>query len=443
MADLTEMVLGNAVATGEWSRNGRKSRWAAWAKDPSAGIRNATFWNHGGAQNNWEDIEIPSNDTMLMLANELNTIVISYDTSPGYFRLGTGEGSDSRDVFHTQYEHMAAISRLRTLLSNATGENPLPSGMTLTTDPDFSVHGGSSSGGYNCLRTQLMPSGSSRHWLRPQVGRNSYDRLFGHECNILFPNIPQTTLSQFCETVTNDSGDTTYVTNGVHLTGDSVINVTGDTIELLRANRISITVGATTKKFAIAADSGSSPSTITITPPLDFDVPDSTPIVLQHDYESYGARSWASPYLFSYYSDLVWRSDDASGRGYPLKFKRRADIDTLLRADNPRVHEISMMLTGNSGTSIGTSSLTGDRSFLSWYTSGEINPKHIDLHDEMQSMWLAHYLYFTLGNTNVEAFVGSTSTNVNYGDVSVPWNKGRYISYSPADFKTFLQARGW
>lgn len=448
MADLAELTIATACASGEWNRRGSNSKWLAWAKDPSPGKRNVFYWKHGGAETNWEDIEIPALDAMLMIVNELNGVVISFDTSPGYFRNANGEGRNARDVYQTAHENMAAIGHFRTVLGDPNNVI-LPSGIYISRDPDESGMGGSSSGGYDALRTQLAPSGSSRYTRGlASSAEHRFVREYGHECNIIFANIAQTTLSQFHEyivdpAVPDDEGGS-YVTSSTVSAGATSIPISGDTFQLYRANRVVVNVGGTDYTYAVTADSGATPSSISITPQVQVQIPSGTAVVLQrYGVEQYGTKSWAHQYFFPCNSGYVWRSDDSAGDGFPLDLKRRADVDYMLDVTNPRVHEISLFASGATGDTMAKLITTGDYSFLVLYTKGAINPCYINLHDEMQVAWLCHWLYYTAGNTNVEAYLGNATSNPSPNDPLALWNKGRNAGYSAAAFKAFLQSRGW
>jgi hypothetical protein len=443
---LTELTRASAIASGEWNRNGEYCSWIAWAKDPDATERNAVFYTHGGAETNWEDLEL-NNPTYLTLVNELDVVLISYDVSPGWFRLETGEDANSRDVFDKQLEHAAAIAWFRTHLGY-TGNDYLPSGMWITTDPDFSMHAGGSSGGYDALRCQFAPDGSLPYSRSMVVtGDQRFSRSQGHTCNFVFASISQVTLSQFCEYVIDpalDGVDGTYSTNGSTAIGASTIAIDGDTALLYRANRISVNVGGTDYVFAITANYAGGAGSISVFPTSPVIIPDNTPVVFQHpNGEPYGALSWAQQYLFSSACGYIWRSDDSSGDGFPIEIKRQADVDYLFDLTNPRVHEVRVMFNGSSGSDLYTSALSGEKSFLLNWTPGEPNAVHIDLHADFQAFYAAYWLYEVAGNTATQLYVGNTTSNVNPGDPSVPWNKGRNSDFSAAILKAWLQSYGW
>lgn len=514
MPDLIELTRATACYSGEWNRNGEYCRFDVWAKDPDATVRKVDYYGHGGAETNWEDTELNTNANRLMLVNELNAAVIGYDVSPGFFQLESGEDFNSRDVFHKQLEHVAAISRIRTMLSVA---GTLPNGMTVTTNPALSMQSGESSGGYDAMRAQFLPARAIPTSLRRAINPDArFGRDQNHLCNIVLANIAQGPLSQFCEYVTSTSGDTTYLSNGTNSAGATTLVVDGDSAQLYRANRIavsfatfyvssgvasgatlipvsgdaralkrgdwitfvvaattyehqiqddyaggsgsikvqtsiSVTIPASTaigyrQELVVKADHSGSGS-ISVYPSLTLAVPDNTPIVLLHAAagETYGAKSWAQQYLFSSSSDYVWRSDDASGRGFPMDVKRLADVDYLFDLANPRVHQVNLILTGASANSLVTSDLTGERSFLSAanFTPGVPAAHFIDLHSEHQAFWIAYWLRMVAFNMNVALYAGNKVTNANSGDVSVPWNLGTNADFSSAVLKAYLQARGW
>jgi hypothetical protein len=450
MPDVLELSRATAIASGEWSRHGEHCSWIAWAKDPDATVRSAVFFTHGGAETNWEDLELTNNTTYLMLVNELNCVLISYDVSPGFFRIESGEGTSSKDVFEKQLEHAAAIAYLRSILG-LEDNTVLPSGMRITTDPDLSMHAGSSSGAYDALRCQFMPSGSLPN-SRDRVirGEGRFARVHGYECNVVLANITQVSLSQFCEYRVDPllvGVDGTYETNTpatVTAAGSGTIAIDGDTAALYRANRIQYTVASTTYTHAIKVDFAGGAGTVSVFPVVPVNIPDNTPIVFVHaNAETYGELSWAQQYLFSAASGYVWRSDDASGDGFPMDIKVQADVDYMLDLTNPRVYEVSVFFNGADVDSLITSALTGEQSFLNNWTPGVPHYAYIDLHGAHQPFYFAWWLYEVAGNTDVVVYCGDSTVNVNYGDPSVPWNKGRNGDFSPSVLKTYLQARGW
>jgi hypothetical protein len=518
MADVTALTRATAVAQGEHRRGGEFCSWAAWIKDPTAQVYNAAFYTHGGAETNWEDIELGTNDTYLDLINNLHTCLISYDVSPGWFQLEGGESGASRDVFHKMLEHAAAISYFRTQLG--VPNLILPNGAYITRDRKKSLHGGTSSGGYDVLRTQLMPEGTIQV-PRDRIVRGDarFARCFDHYCDDLLLSQPQGPLSQFHEYVVSTSGSTTYqadTSGGANVTGATSIKVKSDAVNALyRANRVSWTfasgylatgtnnigqgtlnvntgsaalkrgdfvvftvasvgyqvqldsdyvggVGAIAllgtlpvtvppgtaisyrQEVALTQDHAAGAGTVTISPSISLTIPDNTAIVLEHPVgEAYGVWSWAQQYLFSKVSGYVWRSDDASGNGFPIDVKRQADVDYMLDLTNQRVYDINAMFIGPAADHLVTSALTGERSFLTRHTPGVVDPTYIDLHSERTSFYLAWWLYTQAQNTNTQLYAGNAASNVNPGDVSVPWNKGRNGSFNPTVFRAYLQARGW
>lgn len=520
MADFVTLTRATATYVGEWSRDGEHCSFAVWCKDGATNPteRTCTFYTHGGAETNWEDIELGTNGVYLMLVNELDSIVVSYDVSPGWFQLEGGEGSASRDVFTKQLEHAAAISYIRTLLSNP--DNGLLGGAWMSADPDDALHAGTSSGGYDVLRCQLMPDGSlpySRD--RVVTGDARFARAASHLCNNVLANIAQGPLSQFHEYVVETSGATTYLVNGLVSTGEVSIPIDGDTVELHRGNRVvvdtatsyvssgtqttntaALAVASETRaiprgcyvvvnlsgtdytalvevnyaggagsivtrdwssgsaisipngtpirirqEFAVEADSGDSPSEIVVGPSVKYPILDNSIVELQqYAPAAFGAKAWAQQYFFSSAAGYVWRSDDSSGNGFPMEIKRQADVDYMLDVSNPRVHELHCVLTGGYGTTLMTTELTGEESFLTRHEPGITDPWYIDLHDECAAnAYLAWWLYTVAGNTNTAFYAGNRRSNINPGDVSVPWNLGRNSDFNPSVLKARLQARGW
>jgi hypothetical protein len=448
MPALTELTRATAIASGRWSREGEHCDWVAWARDPSAGKRKVVFYSHGGAETDWENVDINSNTTYLMLVNDLNTIVISYDTSPGFFRVESGEGTSSKDIFEKQFEHMAAIAYLRRLLGDP-ANGILPSGMWISVEPNESGHGGGSSGAYDVLRAQLTSSDAlGDAWNKAIRGEGRFSRAYGHECNFLVLSIPQVSLSQFHEYYVDPAiagGDTTYLTNTpatVTPIGSSTIALDGDTKALFRGNRIIVNVAGTNYTYAVTADYAGGPGSVSIFPLVKANIPDNTPVVFVHEaVETYGKLGWASQYLFSAASGYVWRSDDPDG--FPMEVKRQADVDLMLDVTNPRVHDIHVIFNGADVFGLITSALVGEQSFLETWDPGFAHPAKIDLHGGHEAFYVAYWLWIVAGNTTGAMYVGSAAVNVNVGDPSVPWNTGLHGAYDSNVAKLFFQNRGW
>lgn len=624
MTIVANYTRSNAIASGEWGRRGEHTSWLAWARPiadagtlPPGFVRPVVFFKHGGAETNWEDLEIlgswstlvtdttiaatgtgftdsgnrfgtlvagdaiqlsgfvdsdinvvyevltvaagvittspapaatesagasvvvqvRNKDAYYTMVNDFFAVLISYDTSPGWARTPNNESSSSRDIFASHFENATAISYFRSIMSAPGGLNPLPDDIYITTDPEFSAHGGSSSGGYDVLRTQLMPDGTLEYGRGNIIsGSARFGRKYGHTCNVLLCNIPQTTLSQFHEQVdVLSGGDSSYTLASAASATATQVSVSGDTAELKRGSRIevrtttflqanglqstsgtslsvkavggnvpatkravylrmdlggnfyrallnvdaaAITSGNTAtyqvrlwttdaggtinpvqsipdntpiqfvQEFALTEDmdtGGSSPYTMYLFPSLKTDLASGSVVVVQHYApEAYGELSWAHQYLFSSTAGWVWRSDDASGNGFPLAEKIPADIDQLLSLDNPRVYEVHPIFSGAEGTSLAQCSLSGDDSFWNMYTPGEINPAYIDLHDQFQAWYVAHWLYSVAENSTVAAYMGSFRSNPLAGaDATVPWNLGRNAAYTATVVSDYLEALNW
>lgn len=243
-----------------------------------------------------------------------------------------------------------------------------------------------------------------------------------------------------------------YTGNGAFSTGVSSINVTGGIGRWFKGNRF--TIAGDSQVYCVTADSASPATSLSIYPTLKVSASGGQALTrVTTAMDKYARQGWCGNYFFPSDSGFVWQDDivlAGSKAVFPWGVKRRADIDRLINAYNPRVKQLNIVLIGATANTLikSTTSLADEFSFLNHapvpygtLAEGSIDAAHNELHGEWQSFLVA-YLLDLMGNTsNVALYAGNSTSNTTVGATN--WNKGRNADFSTAVDKAFLQARGF
>lgn len=313
------------------------------------------------------------------------------------------------------------------LKANATNSAVFGSTYEAQTEPRYYAIYGTSAGAWRSLWGQLVPRGDMADLADAlavtgdPIYKYDYDHTVGH----FFGDTIQCQLTTFSDCLTSTAA--TYTVNGNMAAGASSITITaGNGQTFWRGNRIRFNGAG--QQYAVTADKAGA-GTLTLFPPLVTGVSTGATVdVVATGQEVYGDQSWAMAYVGTKSDGRVWRSDDPSGLGVPMDEKLQASLHYLVRADNPRVGELNIMLYRGAGSCLELVNTTsGVRSFwtLRNQATPTVLPDHTNLHDEADAAFLAHSFYLAGGNSpNVNAYIGDADSNPTGTSTEVPWLKG-------------------
>jgi hypothetical protein len=238
-----------------------------------------------------------------------------------------------------------------------------------------------------------------------------------------------------------------------HITADFAGGTGNLDARLWSSSSGSVSSGASLEiiqEFAVTADFGGGPGSVSVWPNVQFPIQSSSVVEVRgFNWSSYGTHSWAVGYLGTASMGRVWRSDAASGLGVPMAEKVDANVDRVVRADNPRVFELNIMLSGGGSESLQrVDSLTAHNSF--WVRRNAdpsaVVPEFIDLHDASDMAHLAHQIYLLRSASSrnvsgIEAYLSDRRGNPTATGVvpaNQPWLKGRSASFDYTAVQAFL-----
>lgn len=221
---------------------------AIW--DPPASFagtpRPVYVFKSGGARQAKRDFRIGSAETSPgvhtvagMMTNELGAFVCVYATPPG------GIDFEAAEELGQEYAPECRLSDAMPLMflrGNTTNPTVVGSTHTMQTATRYWCGAGTSAGVFDNLGAQMVPPGDFREAVDAdaQRGHGQFRYHWDHRVGHFIGAIGQSELHTFCEYVVDDAGASTYVT-GAASAGASTIPLSGDTILLYRANRLSIT----------------------------------------------------------------------------------------------------------------------------------------------------------------------------------------------------------
>jgi hypothetical protein len=150
-----------------------------------------------------------------------------------------------------------------------------------------------------------------------------------------------------------------------------------------------------------------------ILPPLEQNVGDGETVVVTVNtaISKYGAYGWAGSYLYD--SEKV-----AEGIGFTdlsADFRKRADLDLLLVAENPRVQQVAVFSwypPEDPDEILNEAGAGFPMGFLNRWTPGVTDPLYWNLHGPHQAYWL-HWRLGQLGNTRSVMHAGGAKSNRN------------------------------
>lgn len=204
-------------------------------------------------------------------------------------------------------------------------------------------------------------------------------------------------------------------------------------------------------QVVVTDDYAGGPGSIDIWPPLPIAIPDNAEIEINDitSFSTYGEFAWVGGYFGTASMQRVWRTDDASGRGVPMAEKIDGNVDRMVRADNPRVFELNLMLSGGPGQSMHrVDSLTTYDSF--WerrnVDPSVVLPEYIDLHDAADAAHLAHQMWLLrdaaqVNTDGIQAYLSDRTKNITGTGVvpaNQPWLRGRFAAYAYTVVHAFL-----
>lgn len=464
MPDFTTLTAETAtVDRARWSRSKRHARLSIWTPDNPVGGGNVSgytappwpvcFHIHGGSRNNPNAVDPGTDANVLMLVNELSCAVVSIDYPPGGFYEAAAQEPDAEFWPESILSTHEAVQWAREHAADATLLGS--ASRSLTTDPQRSIMVGGSSGGWDVLQLQYSRDGDLPYSGGPERrGDARFGGRYGSRCNFVHVAQPQALASTFCKSKHASPAPSSYTVSGAHSGGATSITVTGGTGRFLRANRIKF--NGTGQEYAVTTDSASPATTLAIYPSLQSGLSGGETVDLQTtNFEKYGDYSWMGGYFFRRGDGRVWQRDVTSAAGdveFDWHLKRQADVDVLLTADNPRVKEVAIVLTGNSADNLIRShtSTANEFSFRKHapvphgtLAFGAVAPAFINLHQEVSSYLVAFALDVAGNTADVALYAGNATSNPDSEVGSNNWNKGQNADFSAAVLKAFLQARNF
>ena len=480
MGDFTSLTRANATAIIRYAVDGVPCEALIWTPDnphgsghvsgyraPTAGGKDGwavTFFAQGGAGINQRAQDLNTNSTALKLINGHSSVIVSYDTVPLGFYLDAASDPRAKLIPDTFGDDAALIMHIR---AHAWDSDYFGAGNGVSVLPELSLHWGSSEGGTSAARTQLHRDGDFEYEPDPVYGQaeHRFARRHTHCCKFVLVNQLQVcrasmVMSKFSAAVQARADDvlepplSTYTANGAHAAGVSTLNVTGDTVALIRGNRLLIG----SYSYAVDADYAGGAGAVSIVPSLRVALSGGETVDIDETaLEKYGTTNQAwGQYDYLVGDGYIWQDDlelDDPDAVYSWELKRQNDVDLMVTSDNPRVTETVWILIGSSANEEITSELTGEQSFkahayapVGTLADGATSALDNNLHGEKHAFILAEALYLAGNTEHVYLYVGNTTSNPNSTlaeNGGRAWNKGQNADFSATVLSTILTAEGF